>query len=340
LAAATVLALLGSAGLLQLPLDGPRLSDDHAWIAELTDADRLADLGYEGTGVTLCLVDSGIDLLHPDLARADLVAWNDLVNREPLPYDDSGHGTAMAGLIVGQGNVRGLAPGVALMVAKALRADGTGSSDTIGRAIRYCMDPDGDGNPQDGADIISLSLGAQKTPFVTNAAAVAARNATQSGLFVVSSAGNDGRQDDGDVGTPANEPLVFAVGAVDRDLAIAPFSSQGNNSPLQTPARVDPHRKPEFALPGVGLFTTTGGASYTTMTGTSASAALLSGLLALLLEAHPEVRKAGPAAVLATKAALMQSAMPYPGQLRPHDDRYGYGMAQAYEAHLLLSPGG
>ncbi len=340
LAGATVLALLGAAGLVRLPLDRPSLSDDYAWIAGLTGSDQMTSLGYDGSGVTLCLVDSGIDLLHPDLARARLVAWNDLVNREPLPYDDSGHGTSMAGLIAGQGNVQGLASGVSLIVAKALRADGTGSSDTIGRAIRYCMDPDGDGDLRDGADIISLSLGAQKTPFVTNAAARAARNATEAGIFVVSSAGNDGLRDDGDVGTPANEALVLAVGSVNRDLVIAPFSSKGNNSALQTPSRVDPHRKPEFTLPGVGLFTTTGGASYTAMSGTSASAALLSGLIALLLQAHPEVNKIGPSAVLAMKMALMRTAAPYAAQVLPHDDYYGYGLPHVYDAHLLLSAGG
>ncbi|MFQ6013559.1 MAG: S8 family serine peptidase [Thermoplasmata archaeon] len=340
LAAATVLAVLASAGLVQLPLGGPALSDDYAWIAGLTGTDRLRSLGYDGAGVTLCLVDTGIDLLHPDLARTRLLAWNDLVNREPLPYDDGGHGTAMAGLILGQGNVQGIAPGVSLIIAKALRANGTGSSDTIGRAIRYCMDPDGDGDLREGADIISLSLGSQKTPFVTNAAAVAARNATEAGIFVVSSAGNDGLRDDGDVGTPANEPWVLAVGSVDRDLVIAPFSSRGDNSPTRDPPRIDPHRKPEFALPGVGLFTTTGGASYTAMTGTSASAALLSGVLALLLQAHPEVKKEGAAAVLATKTALMQTARPYTAQRTPHDDYYGYGLVDVYQAHLLLEGGG
>ncbi len=340
LAAATVLAVLTSTGLVRLPFDRPGLSNDYAWIAGLTGSDRLASLGYDGRGVTLCLVDTGIDLLHPDLARTRLVGWNDLVNREPLPYDDSGHGTSMAGLIAGQGSIQGLAPGVSLIVAKALRADGTGSSDTIGRAIRYCMDPDGDGNLQEGADIISLSLGAQKTPFITNAAARAARNATEAGIFVVSSAGNDGLEDDGDVGTPANEALVLAVGAVDRDLVIAPFSSKGNNSPLQTPSRVDPHRKPEFTLPGVGLLTTTDGASYTAITGTSVSAALLSGMMALLLQAHPEVNKVDAAVVLTTKMALMQTAASYPSQVLPHDDYYGYGLTRVYEAHLLLARGG
>lgn len=338
-ASATVLAVLASSGIIQLPLDGA-VSNDHIWITELTGTDRLGDLGYDGSSVTLCLVDTGIDLLHPDLAQTRLVAWNDLVNREPLPYDDSGHGTSTAGLIVGQGKVRGIAPGVSLIVAKALRSDGTGSSDTIGRAIRYCTDPDGDGSLQDGADIISLSLGAQKTPFVTNAAALAARNATEAGIFVVSSAGNDGLHDDGDVGTPANEPLVLAVGSVDRDLVIAPFSSKGNNSPLQTPPRADPNRKPEFALPGVGLFTTTAGASYTAMTGTSASAALLAGMLALLLHAHPEVRQTSASAVQNTKTALMLTAAPYGPQRTPHDDYYGYGLPQVYRAHLLLEAGG
>ncbi len=62
--------------------------------------------------------------------------------------------------------------------------------------------------------------------------------------------------------------------------------------------------------------------------------------MALLLQAHPEVNKVDAAAVLTTKMALMQTAAPYPSQVLPHDDYYGYGLTQVYEAHLLLSAGG
>lgn len=332
-----LLVALASHGLVNLDLGGAPLSEGYAWIAGLTGAERLRSQGLDGTGVTACLVDTGIELVHPDLAYARVLGWNDLIRHEPRPYDDGGHGTSMAGLLAGHGRVQGIAPGLSLIVVKALRADGTGSSDLVGQAIDFCVDPNADGDLRDGADIISLSLGAQRTPFTTNAAARAATEAANRGIFVVSSAGNDGRNDDGDVGSPADEPLVIAVGSLTHQLQIAAFSSRGDNDPLNQPARADPHRKPEFVLPGVGLLTTTMGASYTAMTGTSASAALLSGILALLLEAHPELRKAGAAGVVSVKDALMLTAQPLVAQQTPHDDRYGYGVVTVDEAHLFLT---
>lgn len=334
LTTAAVLASVVGAGILSLPLHGLPLDEDQRWIIEVTQSEALQAMGYDGTGVTICLVDTGVDLLHPDLGGVLLVSWEDLVNGEELPYDDGGHGTAMAGLVFAQGRLRGVAPGASLIAVKALRANGTGSSEDVGKAIRFCLDPDRDGDPADGADIISLSLGAQATPFTTNAAARAAEEAMAQGVFVVSSAGNDGREDDGDVSNPANEPLVFSVGSLNDRLEIAAFSSKGNNT-----ARLDPHWKPEFVLPGVGLTTTGSGSSYGAITGTSASAALLSGLLALLLQAHPEFRHASQDAVLAVKQALVGTSLPLEGQATPHDDWYGYGLVQLGDAHTRLSAG-
>lgn len=334
--AAILLLAFAAAGLVSLPLEGMPLDMDVEWVLEVTGGAKLRAAGYDGSGIIICLVDSGIDMIHPDLARVRLVAWKDLINAEAVAYDDGGHGTAMAGLMVANGRLKGVAPGASLIVVKALRSNGTASSETVAKGIEFCMDPDGDGDISDGADIISLSLGAQRTPFRTDAAAKAARRAAEMGIFVVSSAGNDGREDDGDVGTPASEPLVIAVGSLNDRLEIAAFSSKGNNSMAIKPPRVDPHRKPEFVLPGVGLITTARGSSYSSMTGTSVSAALLSGLLALLLEAHPEYRKAGVQGIVAMKEALMRTSIPLEAQRIPHDDRYGYGLPQVFDAHLLL----
>lgn len=339
LVAALLIAFLAAAGVISLPLTGLPMREDQLWISQLTQADRLQELGYDGAGVTICLVDTGIDLIHPDLAGVHIVAWRDFISGRALPYDDGGHGTAMAGLIVADGRAKGIAPGASLIVAKALRSNGTGSSDTIGEAIGFCVDPNGDGDAGDGADIISLSLGAQRTPFSTNAASKAAEEAITKGVFVVSSAGNDGREDDGDVGTPADIPLVIAVGSLNHQLEVAAFSSKGNNSPTMQTSRVDPNLKPEFTLPGVGLVTTAMGASYTSMTGTSTSAALLSGLLALLLQAHPSYAKVGAESVVQMKNILMLTSLPLGGQETPHDDWYGYGLIQVYEAHLILQSG-
>lgn len=340
-AVGTVAALLlaaGWAGLLTLRLHGVPVSEDFAWITEMTGADPLRAAGYDGTGVTVCLVDTGVDMLHPDLATVELAGWNDLVHREASPYDDGGHGTAMAGLLAGRGRVEGIAPGVSLLVVKALDADGTGSSTTVGAAIDFCVDPNRDGDLRDGADVISLSLGAQTTPFTTNAAIQAARDATERGVFVVAAAGNDGREDDGDVNSPAGEPLVVAVGSVNHRLEVAAFSSRGTNEPGD-PERVDPHRKPEFVLPGVGLITTASGSSYTAMTGTSTSAALMAGLLALLLDALPAYRKGGAAAVVTIKDALRATADPLEGQALPHDDYAGYGVPRADDTLTRLRTG-
>ncbi len=333
--AASLIISLAAAGLMSLPLGGVPLEGD-PWVLEVTQADMLRSLGYDGSGVTICLVDTGIDLVHPDLASISLSAWRDFVDDEPYPYDDGGHGTAMAGLIAARGRLTGIAPGASLIVVKALGSNGTGSSDTIGKAIRFCMDPDRDGDISDGSDIISLSLGAQTTPLKTNAAALAADDAIRAGIFVVSSAGNDGREDDGDVGTPADEPLVIAVGTLNGRLEVAAFSSKGDNGYPFNPSRVDPNMKPEFVMPGVSLLTTARTSSYTAMTGTSVSAALFSGLLALILDANPSFRKGSEDTVLQVKSVLMDTARPLAAQETPHDDWYGYGLVQAYEAHLRL----
>src|SRR5213593_2144766 len=69
------------------------------WLFVMTGARELAARGLTGRGITVCIVDSGLDALHPDFAHANIIAWRDFVNSRSEPYDDSGHGTAMAGLI-------------------------------------------------------------------------------------------------------------------------------------------------------------------------------------------------------------------------------------------------
>ncbi len=95
--------------------------------------------------------------------------------------------------------------------------------------------------------------------------------------------------------------------------------------------------KPEFVLPGVSLLTTARTSSYTAMTGTSVSAALFSGVLALILEASPGYKRGSEATVRQVKVALMETSVPLEGQETPHDNWYGYGLTQAYYAHLRLS---
>ena len=121
------------------------------WEEEYRDLTGLNDVEGDGTGVVLCIVDSGIDLGHPDLGQLELAGWMDAVDGLEQPYDNEGHGTAMAGIIVAQDGLQGIAPGVSLLVAKAIGEEGTGSDDQIADAVDWCVEQQ--------ADVISLSLG-------------------------------------------------------------------------------------------------------------------------------------------------------------------------------------
>ncbi len=303
------------------------------WAFAMTGARDLSARGLTGKGVTVCLLDSGIDVLHPDFARLHLVAWKDFVNLRPDPYDDGGHGTAMAGLIVANGSLHGVAPDVSLIAAKVINSAGFGSSAAVADGIRFCVDPFGDGTR--GADVISISLGSKAPLFVATDVSLVAQWALGRGVFVVASAGNDGGMfDDGDVETPAYVSLAIAVGAVDASGRIGPFSSIGSSV-----NRTDPNLKPEVAAPGVQLISTAPGAHYVTTSGTSSATAVAAGIVALLLQAHPELRpggSAGSANVLALKWALARSATEEPGQAAPHDPYYGYGVIDGERALSYL----
>lgn len=303
------------------------------WAFRMTHVTDLQARGLDGTGEVVCLVDTGIDSKHPDLASVPILGWKDFVKNRTAPYDDDGHGTAMAGLIAARGTLSGIAPGVSLLVAKALDAHGVGTSDGLAAAIAFCADPDGDGNATDAASIVSLSLAASRNVTLGPAVTLAVNAALAKGVLIVASAGNDGLEDDGDVQNPASIPGVIAVGAVDSFGAIARFSSIGASV-----GRWSPDLKPELVAPGVDLLTTARGGGYRLVSGTSASAAFVSGILALILQGQPNLsHAAGYRTVVAVKTALMVGAIPGPTQQVPHDPHYGYGLVGAATAMAALA---
>ncbi|MCK5038480.1 MAG: S8 family serine peptidase [Thermoplasmata archaeon] len=302
------------------------------WACDITQVDEMNAFGYHGEGIVIGIVDSGIDTGHPDILEDSVLHWKDLVNERSEPYDDEGHGTAMAGIMIANGDLKGIAREAKLIVVKAIDADGLGDPANVVAGIEFCMDPNGDGDLSDGADIISLSLGGagSKRFWDTDEVSQAARYAAENGIFVIASAGNDGLSDDGDVESPATEELVIAVGAIDSSLSIADFSSIGDNdgrTPMARDDRFDPNKKPEIVAPGVGIATTYLNNGYVDVDGTSPAAAFVSAGLALLLEAHPDYMiDSGPEKVLAFKAILMETSEKMPGQDIPHDNYYGYGL--------------
>ena len=164
---------------------------------ELTGFDEVS--GLDGSGVVVCVVDSGIEMDHPDLTHLALAGWFDVINGQNEPYDDEGHGTAMAGIIVAKNGLTGNAQGVDLLVAKAIDSNGQGTDTGIAEAVDWCAD--------NQADIISLSLGGEGGISIggitTDQLENAVQDALEQGIFVVAAAGNDGGQDDdGDVLLP------------------------------------------------------------------------------------------------------------------------------------------
>jgi serine protease AprX len=310
------------------------------WTLEMTQISDMHALGFNGTGIVIGIVDTGIDDSHPEFALGAIIAWKDFINGRTEPYDDGGHGTAMASIMVASGRLDGIAPQAKLIVAKAIPGTGGGDDAIVAQAIDFCVDPNGDGDISDGAHAISLSLGGGEHPKFGSASGTAARNAANKGIFVVASAGNDGEQDDGDVESPASEELVIAVGAIDSNGAIASFSSMGDNdgrTPQAWDDRQDPNKKPECVAPGVGIVAAFPDGRYATVSGTSPAAAFVSGVIALVLDANPNFIASGSSAKITDiKNSIMQTSEKMAGQNVPHDNYYGYGLIQAFDLSETL----
>jgi len=224
--------------------------------------------------------------------------------------------------MVGRGSLAGGAPNVGLIVIKAITADGSGDDTTIAAAINTASNQ--------GADIISLSLGGQAKVLSaiglgsasTNAVTAAARL----GILVVASAGNDGGpSDDGQVAAPGVSRDAISVGAVDSNLNLASFSSKGHAQLTLS----DPNRKPEVVAPGVDIAVAWRNGETALVSGTSPAAVFVSAGLALVLEKHPSLKRSGSSGVDTVKNAMMSSAKKLDSQAVPHDDSYGYGLFQA-----------
>tara|TARA_B110000305_G_scaffold185237_1_gene206125 strand:- start:6257 stop:7426 length:1170 start_codon:yes stop_codon:yes gene_type:complete len=285
----------------------------------------------DGDNVRVCIVDSGIMLDHKDLDSFNVVLWKDFIQSKSTPYDDNGHGTSMAGILVADGWMKGIAPQVDLLVAKALGKDGSGSDEVVAEAIDWCAEND--------ADIISLSLGGAPDllPFdigTGRGSDEATNDAIDLGIFVVAAAGNDGgANDDGDVSNPCGERLVICVGGVTQSGEHWIGSSTGDNNgrivplPLLAP-RSDPHKKPELVAPAEKVAVINYEGSWSLVDGTSAATVYVTGAIALLLQQNPELADATSSSnTEQVKDWIEQSVTPQDGQTG-HDDDYGYGLLQ------------
>jgi subtilisin family serine protease len=243
-----------------------------------------------GAGVVVAVVDTGVDLEHPELRDrllrdgAGQVVGLDLVD-DAVPADRHGHGTLVAGVIAatagnGEG-IAGVAPEARIMPIKALDDEGAGQGSDVDRAIRWAVDH--------GADVINLSLESVRSTDGSSpgpgAPTSAVRYAWERGVVVVAAVGNGGASR-GEY--PADSPVVL-VGATDRDDRRAAFSDRARPDALLAPG-VD-IVSTWCRAPGDG---TCDGRTHTygTAEGTSFAAPHVSGALALLLGAGVEPAEA------------------------------------------------
>ncbi len=290
---------------------------------ELIDSEKYYHLS--GKGVSVCIVDSGIEDSHPDLAKINLAGWTDFIGNQSNPYDDNGHGTMMAGILVADGGLSGLAKNVELYVAKALSGNGTGSDSIVSQAIDWCI--------SQNVNIISLSLGGATTGasiIFGDAVENSVDDAYDAGIVVVAAAGNDGENDDGDVASPGTVSTVICVGGVDSQGNLWSGSSIGDNNgriwPLLLP-RNDPDRKPEIVAPGHEVPVIMTGGGWGISSGTSASTVYVTGAVALMFENNPNLMNGGTDMVDDLKEWIATSSKMKNGQ-DSHDNHYGYGLLQ------------
>ncbi|MGW1022110.1 S8 family serine peptidase [Streptomyces sp. NPDC002577] len=267
-------------GIERIWLDG-RVTADMAESNEQIGTPKAWEAGFTGKGVTVAVLDTGVDADHPDLAGRISASKSFIEGQEVA--DRNGHGTHVTSTVGGSGAAsdgqeKGVAPGATLAVGKVLSDEGSGSESQIIAGMEWAA-------RDVHAKIVSMSLGSSEASDGTDpmAQAVNTLSAETGALFVVA-AGNYGAP--GTIGSPGAADSALTVGAVDSADNAAYFTSEG-------PRYGDNALKPDLSAPGVNILAarsqfTDGSGSYTSMSGTSMATPHVAGVAALLAEEHPD----------------------------------------------------
>lgn len=247
---------------------------------------------YDGSGVKVAIIDTGIDTSHPDLAVQGGVNY---VKRAKGYQDDNGHGTHVAGIVGALNNdlgVVGVAPNVDLFAVKVLDSRGSGYLSDVIRGIDWSV--------MNGMDVINMSLGANSGSIALEDALIKAENA---GIISVAAAGNDASAID----FPGAYSSTIAVGAIDSQYNLATFSSVGSEL--------------DVVAPGVSILSTYKDGTYKVLNGTSMATPHVAGLAALFKEKNP-------GATLSDFRNLLQTTSTDLGD-SGFDIEYGHGLPDA-----------
>lgn len=305
---------------------------------ELINAPVLWERGFAGQGVTVAIMDSGVDPEHPDLGsrwRGGNNGWYDPNGEHPLvPFDADGHGTGVLGVILGgaEGGSRiGVAPEARWIAVKIFNDTGFARLSNIHLGFGWLLDPDGDPTTDDAPDVVNNSWSIEDSVNrCLNDVEPDIQLLKEAGIAVVFAAGNAGPGSFTSV-SPSNNPDAFAVGSVGSNVSetiVSNFSSRG-------PSACDGSIFPEIVAPGYAIRTadlTAGSASgqaYSYFSGTSIAAPHVSGAMALLLSAFPDIQPT------ALETSLNMAARDL-GTTGPDND-YGYGLLDVDAAFVLLN---
>ena len=204
----------------------------------------------KGEGVKIAMIDTGADIRHPDIKDKVSSTFN-MIDRNYDVTDGLGHGTHVAGLLVGERT--GVAPLSELHVVKVLKDDGTGSIGDVMDGINHSINI--------GADVLNISLGIQYgIPLILKQKII---QAYEAGITIVCAVGNDGI--DYPSRYPASMDEVISVGGVDESLSLSNFTNRGY----------------DVLAPSVGVISTYKDNGYAKLSGTSMASPLVAGAIAL-----------------------------------------------------------
>lgn len=243
-----------------LPWGTDRINAEVVW-GGAEDATNVVSDNNAGAGIKVAVIDTGIELAHPDLA-ANIKGGYNAISPLKSANDDNGHGTHVAGIIGAIDNtvgVLGVGPQINLYAVKVLNRNGSGYLSDIIEGLDWAI--------ANNMQVINMSLG---TSVYNKSFEDAIKRVNVAGIVQVAAAGNSGPNDN-TVNYPAKFTEVIAVSAVDKNDIIASFSSRGTEV--------------DIAAPGVSIFSTYKGKIYKNLSGTSMASPHVAGVAALLLNA-------------------------------------------------------
>lgn len=239
-----------------------------------------------GKGITAAVMDTGL-AVHPDFSGR-VLAFKDCVNQKNRIYDDSGHGTHVAGILAGDGKVSsgtlaGMAPEVSLVIVKVLDKNGNGSMEQIESGIRWIME----NHARYNIRIVNISMGARAGVYPDKDTRIVqmVEELWNLGLIVVVSAGNYG-PGKGTISVPGTSRKVITTGAMESESRQKECSGQGPT--------VECVVKPDIVAPGYYIISTSNlyreqRKAYTVKSGSSMATPVVAGAAALVLSKYPDM---------------------------------------------------